>query len=386
MSRIKKCSFTEVIVRANSGAINSEGVHKPLHMLPVAKKATDTWAVQFDELPKLILEMELENGVVGLGEFYRDHNGDLVREIAQSLLGQDILKLSLQKLPIGLYREYDGFECAIWDAYAKCRQMPLVDLLGGAVQPKIKVGSWSSYRRCGELGPVARNFQGQGYDCIKLKADLHDPVVEWAEEVLRDAPGMRIIYDPNQRWENLGEVKYLLRQLESVGNVMILEDPLPLWMLQDYQNLRNISSIRIVRHISLPYIYQGQRSCDAINCIQHRAVDGFNLNAGLQKFRALDAVVATANMYSWHGSEIDLGILEAMYVHQVHAAASCIWPSDIFGRMIRSHDLLENPLRIEDGYAYLPQSGSVSTSDFGLGVTLDRSALQKYQTASFEVA
>lgn len=380
MSRIRKLTFTEVVVPAKPGAIDSEGVHKPLHMLPVAKRAADTWSVQFDELPKLILELELDNGVVGLGEFYRDHDTELVRGIAESLLGRNVLELPLQNLPIGLYREYDGFECAIWDAYSKTKHLPLVDLLGGAVHTRAKVGSWSSYRKPGELGPIAREFQHQGYDCIKLKAALDDPVVPWAEEVHRAAPGMKIIYDPNQRWENLGEVKSILRALERVGNVMILEDPLPLWMLDDYRALRRISSIRIVRHISLPYIYQGQRSHDLINCIRHGAADGFNFNAGLQRFRVLDGIAATANVYSWHGSEIDLGILEAMYVHQVHAAPSCIWPSDIFGRLIRSHDLLETPIRIEGSYAYLPQAGD------GLGVTLDRGALERYRTATFEVA
>ena len=380
MSRIEKFTFTEILVPAKSESINSKNIYKPLHMLPVVRKAIDTWAMQFDELPKLIVEMQLNNGIVGLGEFYRDHNTELVQTIAQTLLGQDILQLPLQKLPIGLYREYDGFECAIWDAYAKCKGMPLVALLGGAVQTKIKVGSWSSYREKGEMGPIAAKYQKEGYDCIKLKAELQDPVIEWAEEIRLHAPGMKIIYDPNQRWENLGEVKYLVRELEKIGNVMILEDPMPLWMLEDYRSLRNFSSIRLVRHISLPYIYQGQRAHDIINCIQHCSADGFNFNAGLHRFRALNAIASTANMYCWHGSEIDLGILEAMYVHQVHAEASCIWPSDIFGRLIRSHDLLENPINIRDSYAYLPQDGA------GLGIRLDYKAIEQYRTKSFEVA
>ncbi len=380
MSCIQKFTFTEVIVPAKPEAINSKNVYKPLHMLPVVCKATDTWAMQFDELPKLIVEMELSNGIVGLGEFYRDHNTELVQTIAQSLLGQDILQLCLQKLPIGLYREHDGFECAIWDAYAKWKKMPLVALLGGVVQKKIKVGSWSSYREKAEMGLIAAKYQKEGYDCIKLKAELQDPVIEWAEEIRSYAPGMKIIYDPNQRWENLGEVKYLVRELEKIGNVMILEDPMPLWMLEDYRSLRNFSSIRIVRHISLPYIYQGQRAHDIINCIQHCSADGFNFNAGLHRFRTLDAVASIANMYCWHGSEIDLGILEAMYVHQVHAAASCIWPSDIFGRLIRSHDLLETPIKIQDSYAYLPQDGA------GLGIRLDHKSVEQYRTKSFEVA
>ena len=379
MAEIQKFKFTEVVVPAIPGAVNSEGVYKPLHSHPVAAKASDGWSIQFDEMPKLILEMQLDNGVTGLGEFVRDHNKELVNEMAQVLIGRDISKLPLQQLPIALYREYDGFECALWDAFAKCREMTLVELLGGSVQSKIKVGSWTSYRNPGELGPVAKEFQRQGYDCIKMKADLSDPVVEWAEEIHRNARGMKIIYDPNQRWRNLGEVKYLVRELERIGNVMILEDPLPLWMLQDYQTLRGFSSIRIVRHISPPYIYQGEYSSDLVNCIQNRSADGFNLDGGLHMFRLLDGIARAAKFSSWHGSGVDLGILEAKYVHQVHAAASCIWPSDIFGRMIRRHDLLKNPIRIEDSYAYLPQDG------YGLGVQLDRDALEQYQTAYWEV-
>ena len=66
-----------------------------------------------------------------------------------------------------------------------------------------------------------------------------------------------------------------------------------------------------------------------------------------------------------------------MYLHQCAAASSCRWPSDIFGRLIREHDLLANPIDIQPPYATLPDG-------FGLGVELDRAALQNYQTDSKE--
>ena len=75
----------------------------------------------------------------------------------------------------------------------------------------------------------------------------------------------------------------------------------------------------------------------------------------------------------WHGSEIDLGVLEAMYLHQVAAAPSCAWPSDIFGRLIREHDLLTEPLPLTPPFATLPPGP-------GLGVALDRDAIRHYQT------
>lgn len=372
-NKIKSFHFTEVIVPAKEGMISSKSINKPLHMLPVIKKASDGWSAQFDELPKLIVRMELENGIIGLGEFYRDHNLDLIKNIAQSLIGVDLNDLSLRKLPIGLYREYDGFECCIWDAYAKSHKLRVVDLLGGPLQDKVKVGSWSSHREISEVGDVAKNFADMGYDSIKFKADLEDDVVATCEEIKKAAPNMTVIFDPNQRWENLGEVKKKVRDLEKVGNVFCLEDPLPFWMIQDYAALREFTDIRIVRHVSLPYIYQGQRIHDIINILNHRSADGFNFNAGLAKFQQQDLIANAANMYSWHGSEIDLGISEAMYIHQVSATQNCIWPSDIFGRLIRSHDLLKTPLKIEAPYAYLPEG-------LGLGIELDEEAIESFKT------
>jgi len=370
---IKSFHFTEVVVPAKATMISSENINKPLHMLPMVKKASDSWSVQFDVLPKLIVRMELENGIVGLGEFYRDHNLNLVKNIAQSLIGTNLNNLSLRKLPIGLYREYDGFECCIWDAYAKAHNLRVVDLLGGVLQNKIKVGSWSSHREMAEVGKVAKNFSDMGFDSIKFKTDLEDDVISMCEEIKKYAPKMSIIFDPNQRWENLGEVKKIVKELEKVGNVFCLEDPLPLWMIEDYAILRQFTNIRIVRHVSLPYIYQGQRIHDMINILTHGCADGFNFNAGLWKFQQQDLIANAANLYSWHGSEIDLGILEAMYIHQVSATQNCIWPSDIFGRLIRSHDLLEMPLRIEPPYAYLPEG-------LGLGIKLDEEVVESFKT------
>ncbi|MCI0428489.1 MAG: hypothetical protein L0Z46_10785, partial [Nitrospiraceae bacterium] len=91
------------------------------------------------------------------------------------------------------------------------------------------------------------------------------------------------------------------------------------------------------------------------------------------KFQCLDHVAAAAGLPCWHGSEVDLGILEAMYVHSCAAAQSCVWPSDIFGKLIRRHDLLTKPLEISPPYVRLPEG-------LGLGVELGEEAVKEYQT------
>jgi muconate cycloisomerase len=367
--KIARITCYEVIVPARKGSIDSPAVSKPLHKLPVG--ATQGWSVQFDTLSKIVVSMELESGMTGWGELYRGHSPSMADEIARLLLGRELDSLVLQKLPFVFCREYDGFECAIWDLYARSRNMRVVDLLGGALREKVKVGAWSSHRVTEEIGDLVRRFQSQGYDCIKFKSDLDDDVAGWCASIAANAPGMQVILDPNERWEHAFEARKRIDDLRETGNVLCLEDPIPRWKIAEYAGLRAYSSIPIVLHVSLPYIQHGQRISDAIRAIQLQAVDGFNFNSGLADFQRMDHIASAAGLPCWHGSEIDLGILEAMYVHSSAAAAACTWPGDIFGRMIREHDLLKKPLRFEPPFVHLPDGP-------GLGIEPDPDALAHY--------
>ena len=369
--KIKSFVFDEVVVPAREGAINSPSLDRPLHKLPVAGEPG--WSRQFDELGKCVMRMSLSDGTVGLGECYRSHDWRVIEGVARRLIGQDIEQLCPQRLPIAHCREADGFECAIWDAKAKVLGVRLVDLLGGPVRDKVRVGAWSGHRTLEEIGPLAGAFAEKGYDCIKFKCDLADDVSGWCREIASAAPGMSVILDPNERWQRPYEARSRLAELAEIGNVLCLEDPIPRWMLDDYAALRQFSAVPIVLHVSLPYIQHGQRISDAIRAIRLQAVDGFNFNGGIADFQRLDHVAVAAQLPCWHGSEIDLGVMEAMYIHCCAAAESCTWPSDIFGRSIRTHDLLTQPLRIEPPYAVLPEGP-------GLGVELDHAALDEFRT------
>ena len=370
--KIIKITAHEVLVPTHPGAIESKGMNKPLHKAAVGE--SEAWTIQFDEMTKIMLKMELEDGIIGLGELYRDHDWRVVDRVAKSLIGKDINTFSLQSLPFSFTREYDGFECAIYDAYAKAHGLRVVDLLGGPVRDKVKVGAWSGHRRMGDVGDVAKKYFDQGYDCLKLKCDLDDDVVGWAQEIKNAAPEMDVILDPNERWENAGEARKRIHGLQEVGNMLCLEDPIPRWKLNEFSKLRAYGAVPLALHISLPYIQHGQRVDNAIDAIMAGAVDGFNFNCGAANFQRLDHVASAVGLPCWHGSEVDLGILEAMYVHSAAAAKACIWPSDIFGTMIRSHDLLKEPLIFNPPYVQLPEGP-------GLGVELDEVALKQFQVS-----
>jgi muconate cycloisomerase len=81
-------------------------------------------------------------------------------------------------------------------------------------------------------------------------------------------------------------------------------------------------------------------------------------------------IADTAGVPCWHGSEVDLGILEASYLHACAAARNCTKRSDILGELVRKDDLIFESLEITDGLARVLQKP-------GLGVDLDLKAVQK---------
>ena len=86
-------------------------------------------------------------------------------------------------------------------------------------------------------------------------------------------------------------------------------------------------------------------------------------------------IADAAGIPCWHGSEVDLGILEAAYLRACAAAKNCTLRSDIFGELVLENDLIIEPLEIREGRARVPQRP-------GLGVELDLDSLEKYRVAS----
>ena len=375
MSRIARVRLDEVIVPARPDSINSPEVDHPLHKLP--NGAACGWTQQFDLLPKIIIRLDLDDGTTGLGETYRAVPLALAVELARTLLGVDVATLSLQDLPLPRGRVYDGFECAIVDAVARGHGLPLHALLGGAVRDRVRTAYWTGHRTTPDAVRLAKAAHAQGFDCIKFKCRLDDPVVQCAEQIA-DAvgPALRIVFDPNERFETAAAAGAIAAGLGRIGNVLYLEDPIPRWDLEAWRHLRARSPVPLALHISLPYLEMGQVPHDGARAVRAGACDYFNLNGGIYAVRQLSQLADLFDMPHSHGSELDLGILEASYIHKAAAGRCHTLPSDIFGRLVREHDLLETALRFEAGHVMVPTGP-------GLGVQLSEDALARYRTQSW---
>lgn len=376
--RISRIEIVYVKVPANSGAISSPETDAALHRLAVG--ADEPWTRQFDELEKAILLATCDDGTVGVGESLRDPRVEVMQAMARRLLGAEIERLSWSSLPIARTREYDAFESLVYDLAGKLTGLPVVQLLGGPRRDRVLVSAWSGHRTPADAADRASRALSDGIHTIKFKCDLESDVVGWAEAI-KDAcgPDMKIVLDPNERFDELRHATAIARELEAIGNVAIIEDPLPRWDLDAYAELRRHTIIPIAVHVALGYAELGQKASDLHLALRARAADVFNFSGGIADFMRLAAAADLAGMSYWHGSEVDLGVLEAAHVHAAAAASGCTLPSDVFGRRIRSHDLLAEPLCLDGPYVRVPTGP-------GLGVEVDREALAAHEIGRTSVA
>ena len=149
-----------------------------------------------------------------------------------------------------------------------------------------------------------------------------------------------------------------------------LEDPILHADVAGFKYLKENLGVPIYRHISLPYT---QDIRDMIDFVRADAADGYNFNGSAYNCVLLAEIAHLEGKPCWRGSEVDLGISETMGLHIAAASINCTIPSDIFGELVRTDDLILNPIQFEQGAAIVPVGD-------GLGIELDFAKIDKYKT------
>jgi L-alanine-DL-glutamate epimerase-like enolase superfamily enzyme len=360
---------TEVVVPARPGSLNSETVVDSDRSFARKFLTGERWT-DFADQPKWILEISLRNGLTGVGETYRSASAERLQQAMQRFAGADVLKMNWRRLPVEDQRIYEAFECAVLDVAGKLLGAPVYQLLGGGVRERVECLGWTGRRTPEDAASKAFEAMKKGHKAFKFKCSDEDPVRLWTGEIAKKCgDGIRIILDPNQRWR---DVETTLRLMDGVdtGIMLGLEDPILHEDIEGFRFLREKLGIPLYRHISLPYT---QDIRDIIAFVKADAVDGYNFNGSAYNSLMLAEIAYLEGKPCWRGSEVDLGISEAMGLHIAAASVSCTIPSDIFGELVREDDLIEEPVRFEEGAAVVP-------SGEGLGVRLDQRAVDKFKT------
>lgn len=370
-SVVCRVQATPVRVPARPDSLNSEGVQDDDVQFALKFRTGKSWP-DFPLEIKWIVEIETGDGTRGVGETYRAATAENVAAAIQGLLGQDVLRVNWRRMPTQDTKIIDALESAVLDLSGKLLGIPVYQLLGGACRDRVECMGWTGRRTPEDAARKAHEAMVKGHRVFKFKCSDKDPVRNWSEIISEKCgDGIRLLLDPNQRWH---DVETTLRLMEGVDPAIMfgLEDPVVRTDYQAFRTLREKLGIPIFIHISLPYGRDLQRSEDLIPALRENAADGFNFNGPMFEFVRLAECAALEGLSCWHGSEVDLGILETSALHACAAAAGCTMPSDIFGELVRDDDLIVEPIRFENGSALIPPGP-------GLGVELDRAALEKYR-------
>ncbi|MDH5439568.1 MAG: mandelate racemase/muconate lactonizing enzyme family protein [Candidatus Bathyarchaeota archaeon] len=316
------------------------------------------------KIPKVIIKVFTDEGLIGVGESYRGISEETVREHSSKIIGKNPLDMNLQELGLPAVLDH-VFEQAICDLAGKALKVPVYKLLGGAYRMDVPVSAWSPHhgpRSPEKTAAIAELAAEMGYEIIKLKARSWD-IVETVEAIEKAVgPDMGIVCDPNTQFEHLSTAVKIARKLDRY-NIVCFEDPIRKENLRSYVLLRQKIDIPIALHIV---------GVDIINAVKMEACDIINTGGTMYEFKKNAAIAELAGMPVWHGSGVDLGVLEASYVHACAATKNAVLTSDVFSEFCREDDILIEPLEIQNGLTRVPNKP-------GLGVEIDDKALEKYR-------
>lgn len=249
--KIKQVRVTPIAFR-DAPLLNASGIHEPYALRSIIEVESDNGYIglgeSYGDAPVLSVLQAMQASLVGLDPF--DLNGlraRVVKTVAALKPGTAGAELAPGSHPSKqVANAYSAFEVAFLDLQARALGMPLVDLLGGAVRDEVPFSAYlflkyaehvgSPYKpdRWGEsispeqiVAQARTMIEENGFKSIKLKAGtLLGPEHEVAcIKALRQAfPGTPLRIDPNGNWS----VETSLRMAELMGDdLQYYEDPCP---------------------------------------------------------------------------------------------------------------------------------------------------------------
>ncbi|WP_405640295.1 glucarate dehydratase family protein [Streptomyces sp. NBC_00019] len=380
-TRIRELIVTPIAFR-DPPLLNSNGVHEPLAL-------------------RIILQLVLENGTVGLGES-PGGTARLARleAAAQVVPGMDVFDTTavsaaidadlLPTVPSSHERGWttSAVEVACLDAQGKLLGRPVSDLLGGKVRDAVPFAAYLFYKWAehpaldgrvaigddwGEaLDPAgiveqARLMQERyGFRSFKLKGGVFPPDEEIAAiKALAEAfPGQPLRLDPNTAW-TVQTSRYVARELDGV--LEYLEDP-----------TRGIEGMaEVAEDCPLPLAtnmcviaWEHLKPAIEQNAIQVLLTD-HHYWGGLRRTRELAAVCEAFGLALSMHSNSHLGISLAAMTHVAAAIPNLDHSCDTHYPWNFADDVIvPGVLELRDGHVKVPTGP-------GLGVELNHDALDR---------
>ncbi|MEO0370217.1 MAG: mandelate racemase/muconate lactonizing enzyme family protein [Pseudomonadota bacterium] len=335
-------------------------------------------------LTKTVIELQTEDGVVGLGECADGDRAADVEAMAARLIGHDFRLVEDARrlcVPGMAYSPWDnvlarrrafaGLEMAMWDARGKTEGVPLWHLLGGKARDRIALTEYFAFRDpgpnyAGEATPVevarfcASMVEQHGAQVFEGKLATHDlrVEVEMVREVRAAIGARELRLDANGAW-TLPTARRAIKALAPF-DVAWFEEPVESY--EEMAALRGVTDAGLSSH-----------RIDVRKAVDLGAPDAIvtNINelggiAGAVQF--IGSCAAFDVGFRFHSGETGVG--SAAYLQLSAALEHVRGASQTLFRWY-ADDVIE-------GGPFCPEEGHVPVPDGpGLGVVLDPKALTR---------
>ena len=327
---------------------------------------------------KAIVEVETDEGLVGLGEAPSPDVCGMIVAMGEALEGRDPIDIAdCERACVPPWRivqntddarvvkAFGAVEIALWDLRGKAWGQSLSSLLGGKVRNTVAFSEYFGFREGREMTPEAvvdyclAMRERHGSTIFEGKLIRGDPLLE-VETVrrLRDAmgPSPEIRLDSNMQW-SLTTARRVLRMLADY-DVSNYEDPVATF--EEMAALRQHSDIPFSTHIP------DLRRAVALG-VPDFIVTNFAVLGGIGRAIRFIGACEAMGVGFWCYSG-DTGICTAAYLH---FSAATPWITQASQSLFRWQigDVIEGgPFRQVDNVVEVPNGP-------GLGVAIDRAAL-----------
>lgn len=343
----------------------------------------------------LFVRVETDEGIHGWGEAYTQLDRHIniermAREIGRYLVGRDPYDIKHfttmvyndfagRRGSMELYCALSGVEQALWDILGKRHGIPVYDMLGGACRPRIRVyanGWYPGARTPEDYSEAAVATVKRGFDALKfdpfpnpwrsyIDKKQEQSAID-AVKAVREAvgPDVDLLIEVHRRLAPMHAVR-VAREIESVKPYWY-EEPVPSENLDALAEVRSRVNIPVVTGEAL------YTKRDFRGVLEKRAADIINpdvCNCG--GILELKEIAAMAEPHYVAVSPHNYNSVSAGLASTVQVSA-CI-PNFIITEYFvnfeeTSHEIMEKPLEIVDGYIPLPEAP-------GIGVELKEEEL-----------
>lgn len=338
-------------------------------------------------LVSILVELETDEGVVGLGEAPAYPTADIVGAVLRSLetlvVGEDPLRIErlMQRIDaIGTWHHVratspaiGAVEMACWDILGKVCNQPLVNLLGGRVRDEVPYIYYVVRGTPEEVSAEGRRAVESGFNTLYVKVGWDDPGADIAVvEALRSGagPGAGIRVDANEAWSPAAAIA-TIRQLETFG----------LEMAEQPVSGRNLEAMAYVRsRLETPLLANeaSWNRADVLRVIQTGAADAVSvdnlMDGGLWNMKRAAGIADAASVPVVKHSLGELGVATTAALHAMAATPNFLYANQSYVSLLADDVIEGGPLSYSGG-CLSPPSGP------GLGVTLDRDRVERYAEA-----